>query len=135
MTGNNAPTGTLALLATNTDLPSHRGWSSWNFLWDASFGDTVTLRINEEIKGGYGESHEWYSKEYAGAYKPYLEITTSPATSLHPSDFNADGKPDLVWQHQATGRIGVWFMNGGTQSGASFFTPGQIDTGWKIVAP
>jgi hypothetical protein len=50
------------------------------------------------------------------------------------ADFNSDGKPDLVWQHQATGAIGVWFMNGATRISPSFFSPAQVpDTNWKIV--
>jgi hypothetical protein len=49
-------------------------------------------------------------------------------------DFNGDGKPDLVWQHQTTGQIGVWYMNGTTLIQAPFFTPNQVsDTSWKIV--
>ncbi len=49
-------------------------------------------------------------------------------------DFNADGKPDLVWQHQATGQLGVWYMNGTTRLQAPLFTPNQVsDTNWKIV--
>jgi hypothetical protein len=49
-------------------------------------------------------------------------------------DFNDDGKPDLVWQNQATGQIGVWFLNGTAQTGYRFFSPGQApDPNWKIV--
>jgi probable HAF family extracellular repeat protein len=50
------------------------------------------------------------------------------------SDFNGDGQADLVWQNQATGHIGVWFMHGVTQSGWSYLDPSQVlDTNWKIV--
>ncbi len=31
-------------------------------------------------------------------------------------DFNADGKPDLVWRNTATGQNAVWYMNGVTFS-------------------
>jgi hypothetical protein len=50
-------------------------------------------------------------------------------------DFNFDGRPDLVWQHQTTGQVGVWFMNGTSQTGWSYFdTPQVTATNWKIVA-
>jgi hypothetical protein len=49
------------------------------------------------------------------------------------ADFDRDRSPDLVWQNQATGQIGVWFMNGTTLIHATLFTPGQVsDTNWKI---
>jgi len=49
------------------------------------------------------------------------------------NDLNADGKPDLLWWNQASGQIGVWFIDGATLSSVSFFTPGQVpDTNWKI---
>jgi hypothetical protein len=27
-------------------------------------------------------------------------------------DFNGDGKPDLIWQHEASGQVDVWYLNG-----------------------
>ena len=49
-------------------------------------------------------------------------------------DFNSDSKPDLVWQNQSNGQIGVWFMDGINRISATNFSPGQVtDTGWKIV--
>jgi hypothetical protein len=51
------------------------------------------------------------------------------------SDFNSDGRPDLVWQNQASGQIGAWFLDGTTLLSVSFFNPGEVtDTSWKIVA-
>jgi len=50
------------------------------------------------------------------------------------ADFDGDGRPDLVWQHQTTGWIGVWFMNGTSMTSASLFTPSAVaDTAWRIV--
>jgi hypothetical protein len=50
------------------------------------------------------------------------------------SDFNADGKPDLVWQNQSNGQIGVWLLDGTALASVSFFNPGEVtDTSWKIV--
>ena len=33
---------------------------------------------------------------------------------LPPTDFNGDGKADLLWHNQTTGDLYVWFMNGTT---------------------
>ena len=50
------------------------------------------------------------------------------------TDYNADGKPDLVWQHQTAGWIGVWLMNGTTQTSNILANPSTVaDTNWKIV--
>jgi len=51
-------------------------------------------------------------------------------------DFNADNKPDLVWQHQAAGSIGVWLMNGTSMTTSVWLTPSVVaDTDWKIRGP
>jgi hypothetical protein len=73
-TWNNHPEATYTRLATNTDGHSHVGWSSWSFTWSANYGNTISLRLAENSSGD--QSHNWYSKEYAGSYKPYLELTT-----------------------------------------------------------
>ncbi len=71
-----------------------------------------------------------------------------PAVS---GDFNADGKPDLLWRHSTSGRVIVWFMNGVTrtstgtiwaatnpgdsawvpQAGGDFNTDGKPDLVWR----
>jgi hypothetical protein len=51
-------------------------------------------------------------------------------------DFNADGKPDILWQHQTGGYLGVWLMNGTTLGSATYVTPQSVtDTQWKIRGP
>jgi hypothetical protein len=51
------------------------------------------------------------------------------------ADFNADGRPDLVWQNDVTRQVLVWYM-GGTAGTAidswSFVAPGA--DGWRVVA-
>ena len=50
------------------------------------------------------------------------------------SDFNSDGKPDILWQHQTTGALSVWLMNGTSLASLATVTPGVVsDTNWKIV--
>ena len=125
-TWNNHPDATYTRLATNTDGHSHVGWSSWSFAWSANYGNTISLRLAENSSGD--QSHNWYSKEYTGSYKPYLEITTDVMC-----DFNADGRPDILWQNQATGMLGAWIMNGTTMTQSVYLTPSSVEPNWKIV--
>lgn len=49
------------------------------------------------------------------------------------TDFNGDGSPDLVWQHE-DGRIGTWIMSGTTMVSGPPLQPGNVpDAGWRIV--
>jgi hypothetical protein len=48
------------------------------------------------------------------------------------SDFNKDGKPDLLWRNQTTGDNEVWFMDGTTKTGSSLID-NEADTTWEIV--
>jgi hypothetical protein len=50
-------------------------------------------------------------------------------------DFNADGRPDILWRNKATGMLGVWMMNGTTMTQSLYLTPSTVDTNWKIVGP
>ncbi|MGB2714162.1 MAG: VCBS repeat-containing protein, partial [Vicinamibacterales bacterium] len=48
-------------------------------------------------------------------------------------DFNRDGWPDLVWQHQRDGRLAVWQMQGTSVIAAGLISPGRIfDLEWRI---
>ena len=50
-------------------------------------------------------------------------------------DFNADGRPDLVWRHQSQGWVGVWLMNGLTILETRDLNPNRVpDTNWRIAA-
>lgn len=54
--------------------------------------------------------------------------------SLSPVDVNGDGRLDLIWQHQASGQIAAWLMNGTTLIDGRLLSPSRVsDTGWKIV--
>jgi C1A family cysteine protease len=57
---------------------------------------------------------------------------SSPAADIR--DFNADGRPDLVWQHGTAGWIGAWFMNGTAMTSTTLFTPSAVaDPDWRIA--
>ena len=50
-------------------------------------------------------------------------------------DFNRDGWPDVVWQHETDGRLAVWKMRGTTLLEATLISPGRVsDLDWKIRA-
>jgi hypothetical protein len=59
-----------------------------------------------------------------------ISTTTSPAGGS--PDFNGDGKPDILWQNQATGAVTVWYMNGATKLSYAYIVSG-MDLSWKVV--
>ncbi len=48
------------------------------------------------------------------------------------SDFDGDGKSDILWFNSATGQNSIWFMNGATLV-AGPFLPSMTDLNWKIA--
>ena len=50
-------------------------------------------------------------------------------------DRNNDGKPDLLFQHEERGDLGVWFMDRNVLMEARLLKPFQTGDGWKVVAP
>ena len=47
------------------------------------------------------------------------------------SDFNGDGKSDILWQNRTTGARAIWLMNG-TAFGSSVYLP-AASIAWEIV--
>jgi hypothetical protein len=70
---------------------------------------------------------------------PPVPIGNAPA--LDPSwrlsataDFDADGRPDLVWRNFTTQQIEIWTMNGTARAGVIVPVPSQAaDFNWEIV--
>jgi hypothetical protein len=51
------------------------------------------------------------------------------------ADFNADGKPDILWRHSTQGIMAVWYLDGINLVGASLTNPSAIDDiQWQIQA-
>ena len=49
-------------------------------------------------------------------------------------DFNNDGKTDILWRHDTTGYLVLWFMDGATLTGSTYLNPDRVaDTSWKPV--
>jgi hypothetical protein len=51
------------------------------------------------------------------------------------SDYNGDGRVDIVWRHSGSGQNAMWFMNGVDLISGSLTNPSLPDNGWKIVGP
>jgi hypothetical protein len=50
------------------------------------------------------------------------------------ADFGADGKTDILWRHQVSGKNVVWMMNGVVRTGGVFTNPDTLaDTNWGVV--
>ena len=51
-------------------------------------------------------------------------------------DFNHDGQPDLIWQHDLTHEVTVWYMGGaqGTNILAANWLNASVLSDWRIVA-
>src|SRR5437899_7852503 len=47
------------------------------------------------------------------------------------SDFNGDGKADILWQNSSTGQRVIWLMNGTTHQ--STVNLGTVPTSWSIA--
>jgi hypothetical protein len=67
----------------------------------------------------------------------------SPATTVEAQwvpmasgDFNADGKPDLIWRHLQTGRVIIWFIDGVTRTGTFTLWQGNVpaEFAWRPMA-
>lgn len=48
------------------------------------------------------------------------------------NDFNADGKPDLLWRNADSGNLAFWFLSGVVRTGSALI-PGISDLKWKVA--
>jgi hypothetical protein len=50
------------------------------------------------------------------------------------ADFNADGKVDVLWHHQANGELYVWYLNGTVTVTGNYINPSRFsDTNWQVA--
>ncbi|MGE0357593.1 MAG: FG-GAP-like repeat-containing protein [Burkholderiales bacterium] len=83
-----------------------------------------------------GLSFAWHTQYSGGTLS--LGTSTPMIYSIDPvwevvqlADWNADGKPDLVFRNAATGLVFVWYLDGVTLGGSDYVI--QIDPSWEIV--
>ncbi|WP_177428654.1 FG-GAP repeat protein, partial [Candidatus Venteria ishoeyi] len=58
--------------------------------------------------------------------------TTPPVTTGNNDDFNADGKPDLLWRNYTSGQNAVWYMDSATRLGYDYL-PQLADINWQLA--
>ena len=58
---------------------------------------------------------------------------SQPAVTTE-TDFNGDGRMDLLWHHRTNGNLAAWLMNGSELVSGTSLTPAQLpDVNWKLA--
>ena len=71
---------------------------------------------------GTGDLYVWImngTKATSGSYLNPKSFADTRWQIRGVADFNNDGQPDLLWHHQVTGDLYVWFMSGHVGGGAA----------------
>jgi len=117
---------------------SSAGVPGWNVVGTADFngdGQPDLLWQNDATR----EVTVWYFGGAQGnVFQGWNYVTTASVPGwrvVGTADFNADGKPDLIWQHDTTRQVVVWYL-GGAQ-GTIFQSWGYLSStgvpGWNVV--
>jgi len=93
-----------------------------NFNQDSSgdFGDWQSPpcpQVNPLVQNAFGcpgQSADISASSPEGISLDVIGYNLIDATAFAPSDFNGDGKSDIVWQNTITGQRLIWIMNGTT---------------------
>ena len=120
-----------------------------SYLTPKSFSDTRwQIRAVGDFDGDHQPDILWHHQVTGDLYVWYLNGTVTVAGSyLTPKSFadtrwqirrvvdlNGDDKPDVLWHHQVTGDLYVWFLDGTVTTSGSYLTPKSFtDTRWQIV--
>jgi 6-phosphogluconolactonase (cycloisomerase 2 family) len=87
---------------------------------------------------GSGQIVLWYMNGRTLVAGTFTQPAALPDTAwrlVGVADFNADHHPDLLWHHQVSGEIVVWYMDDATLLAGTFTSPSALsDTGWTIAA-
>ncbi|MBL9134757.1 MAG: VCBS repeat-containing protein [Verrucomicrobiales bacterium] len=81
----------------------------------------------------------WYMDGTTRTSTATIWPVTSPSDALWvpitAGDFNADGKPDLIWRYSPSGRVIVWYLDGVTRTGTATLWPATAvgDSLWVPV--
>lgn len=88
---------------------------------------------------GNGEMAIWFMNGKTLVDSNYLSVRFVADANwkvVGSGDFNGDGNTDLLWQHDGTGDLASWYMNGRTVIDSVTLNPGRVvDLTWKIVGP
>ena len=86
----------------------------------------LTGQIGAWKMGGYGTSRR--RDRLDGQLLTPSEVPDTNWRIVGIADFNSDGQSDLLWQHQTSGLIAVWYMNGLTMSEFGLLSPSRFQT-------
>jgi C1A family cysteine protease len=126
-------TGTVSVATQAGCTWSVSNSASWITITAGSSG-TGSGNVSYTVASNSGSSARSAGLTIAGQTITVYESGQAPLVLSGSHDFNADGRPDLIWQSQATGQLAYWLMNGlMLQSYGSLFNNQAIDTNWKIV--
>jgi YD repeat-containing protein len=87
------------------------------------------------------EIDEYFTVTLSGPVNVTLADATGVANILdddrppiaQKSDFNLDGKPDLLWAQDSTRNLAVWLMDGTIMTSVAAPSPGQGDAGQELI--
>jgi hypothetical protein len=88
--------------------------------------ETFAVNLSNAVGGGISDGQGLVS----------ITDDDSPWKVAAVADFNADGEPDLLWQHQSEGWLVVWALNGTVRTETLFPVPNRaLDdfVNWKVV--
>ena len=78
----------------------------------------------------------WYMS--GGAFRSSQLVGPGPISDpewaiVGAGDANGDARPDLFWQHPATGQLALWYMDGARLLSTTLLTPSSVaDTNWRV---
>ncbi len=86
---------------------------------------------------GTGDLYVWFMKgttAVSGIYLTPSRFTDTRWQIVRQCDFNKDGTTDILWHHQASGQLYVWYMTGTTATGGAYLNPPAFtDVNWKVM--
>ncbi len=118
---------TFAVTATGTPAPTYQ-WRKNGTALTGATGSSYTIAA---VTTGSAGTYSVVVKNVVGS------VTSSNATLAvnpplpKPSDYNADGKSDILWQNLLTGDHQLWLMAG--TAVASKVTLSRMTTDWEVV--
>jgi len=120
---------TFAVVASGTPVPTYQ-WRRNGVNLGRATGATYTIsRVTAGNAGTYTVvvSNSAGTVTSAGAV---LTVRSAPYPLVTRTDFNGDGKSDILWQNTATGDCGLWLMSSTAISGVEDL--GTMSADWQI---
>ena len=86
--------------------------------WTVSGSTTTSARVRVECVGCASAVQDESDATFS--------IVAATAPPPVPSDFNADGRPDLLWHHQVMGDLYTWLLSGTVTSSGAYLDPAAV---------